>query len=69
MNEPLKLHIDGRTDAERAKQARDNLRPLLEQVCEMLQEIKKGGIIATFNLSPDQFGNYRVQQIDVTKPL
>lgn len=70
MNDPIKLTtVDGRNDAERAKAARDELRPLLEVVCEKLTEIEKGGIIATFNISPDQFGNYRVQALDITKPL
>lgn len=70
MNDPIKLTaVDGRNDAERAATIRSNLRPLLEQVAQIVTDARKDGLIVSFNISPDQYGRCQVTALDVTKPL
>lgn len=69
MNDPIKLAVDGRNDAERATDYRTRLRPLLEQVAAIVYEARKEGFIVGFALAPDQYGRTQVGNIDVTKPL
>ena len=57
------------TDAERAADLRNKLRPILEQACEIITAARRDGLIISFNLSPDQYGVTRVMALDVVKPL
>ena len=58
-----------RTESDRAQDYRNELRPLLEQACEIITRARREGMIIGFNLAPDAFGIQRVGNIDVTKPL
>lgn len=58
-----------RSDAEKAEDARARLRPVLEEVCRILTEVKRDGIVVTFNITTDQYGIYRLMALDVIKPL
>lgn len=61
---PIKL-----SDKERAEQLRGQLRPLLEQACEIISDARRDGLVVTFNLGPDQYGNQRVSALDILRPL
>ncbi len=57
------------TDAERAAAIRAELRPVLDQVCEIITRARRDGINVGFNLGPDQFGIQRVQMLDLFKSI
>lgn len=63
------IHNPVATDAQRASDIRAKLRPLLEQVCEIIGAARRDGLAVGFNLQPDQYGIQRVVTLDVSKPL
>lgn len=58
-----------KTDVMKAEDARARLRPVLEEACRILTEVKRDGIVVTFNITTDQYGIYRLMALDVIKPL
>lgn len=59
-----------RTDAVVAKEVRDALSPLLDQVCEIMSGAKASGLQVAWNIQPDSFGRrFRVVEISIVKPL
>lgn len=73
--EPLHIIPGGATfapkisDKDRAEQLRAQLRPLLDQACELITTARREGLVITFNLGPDQYGIQRVAALDILKPL
>ena len=45
------------------------LAPLLDQVCDIFGRARKDGIILNFNISADQYGRMRVNEVSAVKPL
>jgi hypothetical protein len=63
-------HIEkARTDAMRAQEIRDQLAPLLAQVCAILNQARADGLIVSFNLGLDMYGRSRVQDMSIVRPL
>jgi hypothetical protein len=59
-----------RTDAVVAQEIRDQLSPLLDQVCSIMAQAKADGLIVAWNIQPDSFGRkFSVVEIAITKPL
>ena len=57
------------TDVALADEARTEIAPLLDQVCVILNRLRKYGLIAGFNCNMDQYGVHRPGRLDVTRPL
>jgi hypothetical protein len=57
------------SDAERAAELRNELRPHLDTVCEIITKARREGLMVSFNMTADQFGIMRPGNIDVTRPL
>lgn len=57
------------SDKDRAEQLRTQLRPLLDQACDLITQARREGLVITFNLGPDQYGIQRVAALDILKPL
>lgn len=57
------------TDAEKAKKYRDEVRPILDQVCALIDTARRDGLEISFGLGPNQFGKQVVQNLGVVKPL
>lgn len=59
-----------RTEAVVAKEIRDALSPLLDQVCGIMSGAKASGLQVAWNIQPDSFGRrFRVVEISIVKPL
>lgn len=59
-----------RTDAVIAKELRDQLSPLLDQMCSIMSNAKADGYGVSWTIQQDSFGrNFRVTEIAVVKPL
>lgn len=70
MTEPVHLNpVPGKSDAEKAAAYRERLRPLLQQVADVITEARREGLIVNFNIAPDEFGRAQVGNIGVTRPL
>ena len=70
---PLKAVEDNnvqvlRTDAVIAKEIRDELTPLLERVCSVLNKARACGMNVGLGINPDSFGRFRAN-VDIVKPL
>ena len=57
------------TAAQRAEAYREECRPLLEELAQIIQRARADGLIIGFNVAPDQYGRMKVGEISVTKPL
>ncbi len=55
------------SDAEKAAAYKDRLLPVLEQACAIMDEIRRDGMAANFNLNFD--GRTRVAGFDITKSM
>lgn len=70
MLDPAPLHIvASKTDAETAAEIRAGLRPLLEQVANIMADARRRGLNVGWAISFDQYGRPQITSIDVTKPL
>ncbi len=71
MADPNKLSVvdTGKPDAVVAKELRDRATPLLEQVCELMNDARRQGLTLNFQLGTDGFGRSRVASLDIVKPL
>lgn len=59
-----------KTDAEKAKAYREEIRPLLEQVGAIVERARRtDGLIIQFSMGADSFGREQVTGLNVTKPL
>ena len=58
-----------KSDADLATEYRAELAPILEQVCDIFSRARKDGIILNFNISADQYGRMRVNEVSAVKPL
>lgn len=59
-----------RTDAFIAQELRDELAPLLDQVCIVMTKAKASGMQLAWSIQPDSFGRrFRVVEISIVKPL
>jgi hypothetical protein len=63
------VYLDAKTDAEKADAYRKDLTAALLPVLEILERSRKDGLTIQYNLSPDEFGRFRVPFINITKPL
>lgn len=61
--------VTTKSDADKAKSYRDQIRPLLEQACEIITAARRDGLVIGFALAPDQGRTQRVGNIDISKPL
>ncbi len=66
MNENI---AEFRTDAEKAAAYRIEVAAHLAVVCEVLNRARKDGLVVSFQIGPDPYGNSSVQSIGVVKPL
>lgn len=57
------------TDEEKAVKIRAELRPVLEEACDIITRARREGINVGFNLGPDQFGIQRVMALDLFKAI
>lgn len=59
-----------RTDAYVAQELRDEISPLLDQVCVVMAKAKAAGLMLSWTIQQDSFGrHYRVTEIAIVKPL
>lgn len=58
-----------RTDADKAKEYRERLRPLLEHAAQVVNEAQRDGLVINFALGRDAYGLLRVQDIQIARPL
>ncbi len=65
---PVKL-ATAITDAQKATAHRDALMPKLEEVCRLLDEVRRDGLTCNFNIGVDPSGRQRVMAFDITKSL
>ena len=58
------------TDAVIALEIRDQLSPLLDQVCDVMSKAKADGMMVAWSIQPDSFGRkFRTVEISINKPL
>jgi hypothetical protein len=57
------------SDEDRAKQVREKLKPMLEQVAAVLNEAQKDGLTVNFTLNKDAYGRFGAIAVDVVRPL
>ena len=59
-----------RTETIIVRELRDELTPLLEEVCEIMSKARSAGLQVAWNIQPNSFGRkFRVVEISVVKPL
>ena len=67
---PTPLHFQPVvTDAVLAQAIRDEITPLLEQICTICTKARKDGLTVGFNLGFDEYGRQRITSLNITKPL
>ena len=59
----------GQSDADKAAAYRNELKPLLDQVCAIFNRGRAEGLIINFSIAGDQYGRSKVMAIDIVKPL
>lgn len=59
----------GVTDVQKAAAHREALTPRLEEVCRLLDEVRRDGLVCSFNIGVDANGRQRVLAFDITKSL
>lgn len=68
MTEPNIVAI-GKPDAEKAADYRARVRAALEPVVGILNDARRDGLVVTFAIGINQFGQSVVTQLDISKPL
>lgn len=68
MSEVAQL-VPTKSDAETAAEIRKDLRPLLEQVANIMADARRKGLTVGWAIAFDQHGRPQINSIDVTKPL
>lgn len=64
------LHVvPSKTDEDLAREVREELRPLLEDACEVMNRAIAHGLDVTFMVNRDQHGRMRIASITVVRPL
>lgn len=58
-----------RTDAVRATEYRDRLRPLLSEFVDTLNQAEREGLLVIFNIGRDAFGRHALATLIVAKML
>ena len=57
------------TDVAIAAEARSELMPHMEAACVIFNRVRSYGLIASFNIGPDQYGRVKINSIDIVRPL
>lgn len=65
----LSIVQSGPSDADKAAQYREQIRPLLEQATGLVNAAARDGLVINFALGRDGYGLMRVIEIQVSKPL
>ena len=65
----VELVAINQSDVDLAKSWKDKLRPLLTEVCTLMNSASQGGLVLNFQIGRDQFGRAFVQDISVVRPL
>ncbi len=68
MNEHVSI-APGITDAQKAADHREALMPKLEEICRMLDDVRRDGLTCNFNIGVDPNGRQRVTAFDITKSM
>lgn len=64
------LHVvPAKTDEDRARLIREELQPLLDDVCAVINRAAAHGLDAGFMVNRDQHGRMRIASITVVRPL
>ena len=59
-----------RTDSVVVQELREEIGPLLDQICVVMAKAKAAGLGLSWNIHPDSFGrHFRVTEIAIVKPL
>lgn len=58
-----------RTEAVIAQELRDEIAPLLVDICRVMAKARAAGLTLNFNIAPDQFGRHRAPEVSIVKPL
>jgi len=58
-----------RSEADIAANLKTRMRNALVEVCEIMDEARNAGLVLNFQVGPNGFGKYGVQDITVIKPL
>lgn len=58
-----------KTDSSVAQDLRQDILPLLNGVCAVMDRARAQGLKVGFNVSQDNFGRHRVTDIEIVKPL
>lgn len=61
--------VPGKSDAQIAEEIRSELRPHLELVCDILNRSRRVGMMTSWNLGPNQYGQFAVIEIAIVKPI
>lgn len=68
MSQPDNVH-QLRTDAVTAADLRARATPLLNQLCELVDEARAAGLNLGFGIGQDNFGRTIINQLNIVKPL
>lgn len=58
-----------RTDADLARELREEVMPHLLAACAVVEKAKTSGLVLNFAFGPDMFGRLSPQNVVVSKPL
>lgn len=58
-----------RTESVKAQEIRAAITPLLDDLCEIINQARREGLIVGFQIGMDQYGRSRPQDISIVKPL
>lgn len=56
-------------DASKANELREKLKPLLSEICDLMNDATKSGLTLNFNIGLDATGRANVNHIQITKAL
>lgn len=65
---PLAL-VPGKTDAETAAELREALKVCLNDAAKIMERARAAGLVVSWNIGPDSFGRFRVNDINIVRPL
>lgn len=68
MSDSVKL-VTGPTDVERASDLKARSSKPLEELCRIMDDARKDGLVLNFNIATDNFGRHTVGSLTVVKPL
>lgn len=69
VNQNIEVVAKSSRDVDLARKARDEIRPVLEEVARIMNDYQVHGLVIGFAFGSDQFGRRFVGEISVARPL